>query len=101
MIHYFLLKFEPDYYGRDVLNYTKEVFNSIVNTIDDVLSAEVYGNCIERDSNMDIMVVMRFGSKEALSSYLNHQLHLEFVNTIDKHVVSRVSFDCNDMTCNP
>lgn len=96
MKHCVLFKFEPGYYNEDVLNYTKEVFCSIAERLDGIVSLNVYSNCVVRDSNMDMMVEMELENKDALASYLNDNLHKAFVNKTDNHLVSRVSFDYED-----
>lgn len=93
MKHYVLLKFKPNYYNDDVLNYTKCVFNNI-GKLENIENINVYKNCIDRDSNMDIMIEMEVKSKDMLSLYLQHKLHIDFVNTVDSQLISRVSFDC-------
>ena len=97
MKHYVLLKFDPDYYSEDVFNYARKVFYDISNVLEDVQSVKIYKNCINRDSNMDIMIEMDLKSKNALASYLEHDLHKDFVDMVDKHLVSRVSFDCEEI----
>lgn len=93
MKHYVLLKFKPDYYNEEILNYTKDVFNKIRN-IENIEDVYVHSNCIERDSNMDIMIEMNVKNKDALIHYINHELHRDFAKTVNEILVSKVSFDC-------
>ena len=94
MIHYVLLKFERNFYNDELLNYTKEVFYNI-GRLENVKYVKVHSNCIERNSNMDVMVEIELDNKEALSDYLLNDLHRDFVEYTDKHVVLRVTFDCD------
>lgn len=93
MIHYVLLKFEANYYNDDILNYTKSVFDNI-GKIANIYDVRVHANCMDRNTNMDIMIEMRVNNKDDLTFYLQHDLHRAFVNTVDSHVVLRVTFDC-------
>ena len=96
MRHYVLLKFEPNYYNKDVVDFTKNTFNKIKDSLDGIFNVKVLRNCIERDSNMDIMIEMELKDEESLTAYLEHELHLKYASVIDKHIVSKVSFDYND-----
>ncbi len=93
MKHYVMLKFRPGFYNEEILGYTKEIFSEIEKQILNVKNVSVFSNCIERDANMDMMIEMDVENEETLQAYLSHELHKEFVNTTDKHVVLRVSFD--------
>lgn len=93
MRHYVLLKFKPEYFNDEILNYTRAVFDSI-GKLKDIEVVRVCRNCIDRDSNMDIMIEMKVSDEKALKSYLNHELHISFANTVNDHLVSKVSFDC-------
>ncbi|HOE56433.1 MAG TPA: Dabb family protein [Bacillota bacterium] len=97
MKHYVLLKFDPNYYCEDVFNYARKVFSDISNTLEDIQNVNIYKNCVNRDSNMDIMIEMDFKNKNALTSYLEHDLHKDFVDVVDKHLILRVSFDCEEI----
>lgn len=93
MRHYVLLKFKPEYFNDEILNYTRTVFDNI-NKLKDIEVIRVCRNCIDRDSNMDIMIEMKVSDEKALKSYLNHELHISFANTVNDYLVSKVSFDC-------
>lgn len=94
MKHYVLLKFDQKFFSEEILKYTKEVFQNIEKQVESIKSINVFINCIERDTNMDIMIEMDLKNKEALNIYLNHELHKGFVNVVDEYLVSKVSFDC-------
>lgn len=94
MRHYVLLKFKQGYFNDEIFNYTKTVFDSI-GKLKDIRVVRVCRNCIDRDSNMDIMIEMEVNDEKALKSYLNHELHIAFANLVNDHLKSRVSFDCN------
>jgi len=96
MKHCVLFKFKPDYYNEDVLKYTKEVFSNIGKKLDGITGVNVYSNCVDRDSNMDLMVEMELENKDMLALYLNDELHKDFVNKTDEHLILRVSIDYED-----
>jgi len=42
---------------------------------------------------MDITIEMKVRDESAIKSYLDSELHIAFANTVDAHLVSKVSFD--------
>lgn len=50
-------------------------------------------NCVNRDSNMDVMITIELKSKKGLNDYLNHPLHLQFISATDDSIQNRISFD--------
>jgi len=93
MKHLVLLKFDPNYYSDEILEFTKETFASLQKEVKDIECVNVHSNCVERDSNMDIMIEMDLSNKTALSTYLNHDIHKHFIDVVNDHVTKRVSFD--------
>jgi len=96
MKHYVLLKFKPNYYNKDVLDFTKNIFYKIKDSLDGILNVKVFNNCVERNSNMDIMIEMELKDEDVLVEYLKHELHMKFVSVVNEHLVIKVSFDHND-----
>lgn len=93
MKHFVLLKFKSNFYNEEVYNYTKNVFYNI-SKLDNIENVQVFKNCNERDSNVDIMVEMKVKDKDALAFYLQHDLHRDFVNRVDNHLALKITFDC-------
>lgn len=42
---------------------------------------------------MDVMITVHLKSRETLSQYLQHPLHLKFIESTHDYVAQRVSFD--------
>lgn len=96
MKHIVLLKFIPNYYCEDVFKHTQDVFSRIAEKVDAIVYADVYSNCVVRDTNMDLMVEIKLKNKEALESYLNDDLHIAFAKSTENYLALRVSFDYED-----
>lgn len=92
MRHYVLLKFKPGCFNDELFNYIKNTFDDI-DKLDDIKVVKVHKNCVERDSNMDIMIEMEVRDEKALKMYLNHELHISFANRINDYLLSKASFD--------
>ena len=54
---------------------------------------QVYRNCVERDSNFDIMASIELGSEEELHAYLTHPLHMQMAADMKDVLCGRTSFD--------
>lgn len=94
MKHYVLLKFEPDYFDEEVFHYLRTTFSRLQSVMaDEIFSCRVSKNCVERESNMDVMIELELKDPESLLKYLNHPLHRAVGERMDCHVLSRVSFD--------
>ena len=51
---------------------------------------------MERDSNADIMAVMRLDSADKLQEYLHHPLHVGMGKQLNPSIETRISFDRPD-----
>lgn len=94
MKHYVLLKFAP---GTDLDAVEKKV-SGVYAQLDSVLpflnDPCVMRNCVERDSNADIMVSVDLDTPEKLQDYLTHPLHVQMGQDLKDALVGRTSFDC-------
>ncbi len=93
MYHYLLLKLEPGCNVDDMYAYAKDIFGQLERQVSEIISAQVLANCIERSSNMDLMIRMEFKEAAALNIYLDHELHKAFSKHMNAFIVSRVTFD--------
>lgn len=94
MRHFVALKFEDGYLDEGQFRQISAQFFKLQPTLSaQVKRVDVYRNCIERDSNMDLMVEILLDCPDALAIYLNHPLHLKIMKDLLPHVISRVSFD--------
>ncbi len=93
MTHYVLMKFKP---GTDLAGSEKrirETYSQLDAALPFLHNPRIYRNCVERDSNADIMAVIDLDSEEDLPRYLNHPLHLQMAASFRDSIVNRVSFD--------
>ena len=93
MIHYVLLKFAAgtDLDAAEAL--VRETYGKLEETLEYLHEPKIFRNCVERDSNADLMVSIRLDSPGQLQSYLTHPLHVSMGKTLNPSLVNRVSFD--------
>lgn len=79
--HYLLLKLKEECASErgELFELAKELFGKIADDLVGIKDLSVQANCIERDSNMDILVKFRFEDRKILDEYLKHPLHLKFI----------------------
>ncbi len=79
--HYLLLKLKEEYASErgELFELAKELFGKIADDNIGIENLSVQKNCIERDSNMDILVKFCFEDRKVLQDYLKHPLHLKFI----------------------
>ncbi len=95
MTHYVLFKFKEGFMGPEVLRRFEDTYAQLKELIpDDIKDYRIYGNCVERDSNMDMMVKIELKEKASLQRYLQHPKHIELISSFSAKEKSRVSFDC-------
>lgn len=93
MIHYVLLKFEPEYFTNEIFEFAKRTYEELMQQVQFIRSIHVEKNCVVRNENMDLMIELEMTDRDSLELYLDHTLHKQFTDTVDDHVVKRVSFD--------
>lgn len=94
MTHYVLFKFKPGISIERVLHCYNNTYLKMKSQLPEVESISFHENCINRDSNMDVMITVKLKSKDGLCDYLNHPLHLQFISDTNDDIINRVSFDC-------
>ncbi len=93
MTHYVLMRFKP---GSDLdANEAKirETYGQLEAALPFLHNPRIYRNCVERDSNCDLMAVIDLDEEANLPVYLNHPLHLQMAAGFKDSIVTRVSFD--------
>ena len=93
MKHYVLLKLAP---GSDLdaaEARMRKTYDELAETLPFLSEPHVYRTCVERDSNADLMAVIRLDKPEQLQSYLTHPLHVQMAQDLKDVVVGRTSFD--------
>lgn len=93
MIHYLLLKFEPEFFNDEVFSLAVNTFAKLRSVLPGIKDIQVCKNCGYRNCNADIMVRMELATPEDLNVYLEHPLHQCFVEQVNSHVVQRTTFD--------
>lgn len=93
MTHYNLLKLKDPSDTEKVLTQCKAVYAELEAELDFLHDASVTRCITERDSNADIMMVMRIDSPEQLGAYLQHPKHAALAQGLQDAVAARMSFD--------
>ncbi len=93
MIHYLLLKFEPEYFSDEIFQFALDTFNKLKAELPGVEDVSLAKNCVDRDDNADLLITMKLRSEDMLGVYLEHPLHQKFVQRVGSHVVQRASID--------
>ena len=94
LMHYVLFRLKDGALTANVKNDFENTFAALKAAMsEDIIEASVKFNCIERDANMDVMVVLHLASKESLPKYLVHPIHTDFAKRTDPILISRCSFD--------
>ena len=79
MVHYVLLKFKA---GTDVdaieLN-MRETYRQLEQELPFLTEPFVWRNCVDRDSNADIMATIHLDNATQLKDYLTHPLHVQWL----------------------
>ena len=93
--HYLLLKIKEEYLSEkeELLGLAKELFGKIPDDLVGIKDLSVQANCIERDSNMDILVKFRFEDRKILDEYLKHPLHLKFIELTRMKTSKAITID--------
>ncbi len=96
MVHYVLLKLAKDVDADSVERKVRGVYEELAKTLDYLNDPVTYRCCVDRDSNADIMSVVRLDSADCLQPYLEHPLHVQMAQVLKDAVVGRMSFDRNE-----
>lgn len=80
MIHYVLFKFKPGTAIDEILHCYQRTYLKMEKLLPEVENISFKENCVNRDSNMDVMITIELKSKKGLNDYLNHPLHLQFIS---------------------
>lgn len=97
MTHMVFMKFEPGFFSPVVAEEIAETFRTLCKELpDEIYEAVVLENCVERDTNMDLLIRMKLKNEKSLPLYLNHPAHVEIGRKINPHVINRCSFDCEE-----
>lgn len=93
MIHYNLLKLKESADTDAILAQCRAVYAQLEAELDFLHDAKVCRCVTERDSNADVMMVMRIDSPDRLADYLQHPKHVALAQGLKDSVAARMSFD--------
>ncbi len=97
MIHMVFMKLREGILTEELLREYQETFDAIRRDLpEDVKSARVLRNCVDRAQNMDILIKMELRDESALPRYLRHPRHVAIGEKMAEHIVSLASFDCEE-----
>ena len=89
MVHYNLLKLKEGADAAAILAQCQAVYAALEAELPFLHDARV----TVRDSNADIMMVMRIDAPEQLGDYLSHPMHVALAQGLKDAVAARMSFD--------
>ena len=87
IVHIVMFKFKEENRESNILK-TKELLNTLVSKIDELISLEVGINFDTADRAFDLSLYSKFATKEDLNSYAVHNEHLKVVAFIKTVVES-------------
>lgn len=93
MTHYLLLKFTPGAPVEELFPLAEKTFAELTRTLECMRGARVLRNCVERDANADMLVILELTEESALKTYLEHPLHQAFAQQTGQYIAQRVSLD--------
>ena len=95
LMHYVLFRMKDGALTQKVKDDFENTFAALKSAMsEDIIDATVKFNCVRRDANMDVMVILKLASRESLTKYIPHPLHKDFAKRTDPILISRCSFDC-------
>ena len=88
------MKYEPGYLSDSKFAELAGMFEKVVEAVDGLSDCTVRRSCLDRASNMDLMVSFTISDPAVLPAYLEHPLHLAIAAESGPHETARFSFDC-------
>lgn len=94
MTHLVLMKYQPGFFDEACFQEISEAFSQLKAALpEEILRAQVYKNCVEREFNMDILIELELSRPESLAIYLAHPIHVAISSKMNPFITNRVSFD--------
>lgn len=95
MRHYVLFKFEEGYMNQNLLRNAEDTFQTLESQLpEEIQKVNIFTNCVDRDTNYDLMIAMDLRNTDSLEKYLTHPIHKGLVKEWLPHIERRASFDC-------
>lgn len=93
--HLVLMRLRPGVFTAEARRDYVDTFAALQAALpEDVLSAKVYENVIDRRQNMTVMIEMILKDEASLPKYLQHPLHQGIGKRYNPSVEAIASFDC-------
>lgn len=97
LMHMVFMKFEGGYFTPEVVNEIEDTYRTLSSELpNDIYTVQIIKNCIERDTNMDLLIRARLKDGNSLPIYLNHPAHIAIGKKMNPHIIDRCSFDYED-----
>lgn len=94
MEHYVLLQFQPEHFDEELWEITVNTYQELQRQVQGIHQVKVSKNIFLRDKNADLMIHLKLENFEALQRYLQHPIHLGYVERTKPYVRQQISFDC-------
>ena len=96
MTHMVFMKFETGFLNEDVVQRIGKAFDDLQEALpEEILRHRVLRNCIDRDTNLDLLIELELRGRESLAVYLHHPIHAALGALLNPHITGRYSFDYN------
>lgn len=93
-MHMVFMKFEEGYFTPDVMKEIGDTYRTLCDELpNDIYTVQIIKNCIERDTNMDLLIRAQLKDENSLPIYLNHPAHIAIGKKMNPHITNRCSFD--------
>lgn len=93
-----MFRFQEGFFQDSVVEDAKKTFEVLKRELpEDIKSVEICRNCVDREGNCDLAVIMELKEAASLDRYLDHPVHRELVGRWAPEIRMRASFDsCED-----
>ena len=93
MTHYVLLKLSDQADKDAVWRRVCDTYAALDKELPFLHDPVVHRSCVERDTNADIMAVIKLDDPSQLQTYLTHPLHTQMAADLKEQIIGRTSFD--------
>ena len=93
MTHIVMYKFPKGEFKEEYKNQAEEAFAKVKADVPGIINVKVLTNCVDRDVNYDLIVMVDLENEEALNAYLPNPNHKAFSKEMDKYIVDKARID--------
>ena len=95
--HLVLMRLKPGVFTAEAQRDYRDTFAALKAALpEEILSARVFPNVIDRPQNMTVMIEMLLKDEASLPQYLRHPLHQDIGKRYNPFVEAIASFDCEE-----